>query len=243
MTHLLRRLMLASAALILTLPGRSQPCDCKQYTGIIFLYPRSLTMSDLHLLAYLADSLDREYAYVFTVVPPESGWAGRLDQAHVRAVVPATVRHGLRLPYSVLKAGKENRIVLLDLGAWDDSTVMRALQYSWLGQKFPVFIGTGEMPLEGARVLAETVPGFQEIIGVSQTGQPDSTLFFGQVMVPVSDPSRPGIGKTTLVLNRGVIMERRDETVPKDSIHVPAARKSKYLYLRGKDDQETGQKK
>ncbi len=211
------RLLLA-VALMAPVTGYAQPCDCKQYTGVILLYPRSLRQEDLGRLAYLADSLQKEYAYVFTIVPPDPDWASVLERMHARPVVPRLTRHGVTEPYGIIRAGKGNRIAVLDLGAWNDTTVKRASRYNWLGKEYPVFIGFGNIPLEGAKVLSQAVPGFQEIMGATVAEGKDSTLFLGQAMVPVSLAGKPGIGKTTLVLNQGVIMERRDATVPLDSV-------------------------
>jgi 2',3'-cyclic-nucleotide 2'-phosphodiesterase (5'-nucleotidase family) len=239
--------ILILAALLAPAAAVSQPCDCRQYTGVILLEAGGLPgrVETLGKLAWLADSLSREYPYVFVISPGNNlcgsssadslspltaamiglmnrsgfdacavgvqdtlmgrkAWAGVTKKAKFPLLscdyTPPGSEAGPIVPYTVLRAGKGNRIVLLGITRPGGSASTRVKELASLKKKYPVLIALGHMTPEEGKALAREVPELDDVIGA------------------YSDPGTDYIGKITLVMNEGKIMERRDELVPMSAL-------------------------
>jgi 5'-nucleotidase/UDP-sugar diphosphatase len=235
--------ILLLAVLLAPANATAQPCACKQYTGVILLEAGGLPqrVGTLGKLAYLADSLSREYPYVFVISPGnnfsgsssadslspltsdmislmnrcrfaacavgvqdtlmgQEAWTEVIKKAKFPVLScdfsPSGPGSGRTIPYMVLRAGKGNRIVLLGTTRPGENTTARIREMAALKQKYPVLIALGRMTPEEGKALGRAVPELDDIIGA------------------YADPGTDYIGKITLVLNEGKIMERRDELVP-----------------------------
>lgn len=137
-------------------------------------------------------------------------------------------------PYVILKAGKIRIPVLsvIQLGenGLPDSHpsrleglkftdgIAKAKEYSWLKDKYGILVGLTHLGVETDEPLAREMPAFDLIIGGHSHTTMNKPLMVGNVMIVQTGSGLKNVGKTTLWVEKGKIVDRAYELIPLASI-------------------------
>lgn len=139
-------------------------------------------------------------------------------------------------PYLVLEAGKNIHIAVLGIIELNDKGIpdthpskvtgikfydgiAKAKEYSWLKKKYGILIGLTHLGVETDIRLADSVPGFDEIIGGHSHTLIDKPMFENGVMIVQAGSQLKYIGKTILRIENGRVTGLSDEVIPVSALH------------------------
>ncbi len=145
-----------------------------------------------------------------------------------------TILHQFQ-PYVILKAGDDINIAFLGIiqlgenglpdshpsrftGLKFTDGITTAKDYTWLKEKYGIFIGLTHLGVETDKELALTMPQFDLLIGGHSHTLIDSLMIVNGVMIVQAGSGLKYIGKTTLMVGNGHITDRKDEIICLDSI-------------------------
>ena len=137
-------------------------------------------------------------------------------------------------PYIILKAGRVKipmlGIIQLGENGLPDSHPSKltglkftdgrkkAKEYTWLKDKYGILIGLTHLGVETDESLAREMPAFDLIIGGHSHTTLNQAMMVNNVMIVQTGSSLKNIGKITLMVQHGKIIDRRYELIPAESI-------------------------
>lgn len=96
--------------------------------------------------------------------------------------------------------------------------ITAAQNFTWLKDKYGIFIGLTHLGIETDEALAKAIPQFDLIIGGHSHTLIDSLLTVNGVLIVQAGSGLHFVGKTTLRLGNGKITDRHEEIICLDSI-------------------------
>jgi len=134
-------------------------------------------------------------------------------------------------PYVLLNAGKDITIALLgatelnDKGIPDthpskltgltfEKPVAKMKAFAWLKEKYGILIGLTHLGVETDVLLADSMPQLDLIIGGHSHTLIEKPMIRNSVLIVQAGANLKYVGKTTLVVEKGKVKERRDEIIP-----------------------------
>jgi len=139
-------------------------------------------------------------------------------------------------PYIILQAGHNAAIVMLGLIQLDDNGLpsahpanmkdikfvnglSRALDFEWLKKQYGILIGLSHLGVDDDIRLADSMPLFDMIIGGHSHTLLDQPRYANGVMIVQAGAYMKYVGKTTLMVEEGKIVSRKDEVIPFSSLN------------------------
>jgi len=134
-------------------------------------------------------------------------------------------------PFIAMNAGKDISIAFLgaielnDQGIPDthpsrvaglkfSDPVKKMKEFAWLKDKYTLLIGLTHLGVETDVILADSMPQLDLIIGGHSHTLIDKPLIHNGVQIVQAGANLKYVGKTTLVVDKGRLIERRDEIIP-----------------------------
>jgi 5'-nucleotidase / UDP-sugar diphosphatase len=139
-------------------------------------------------------------------------------------------------PYIILDAGNKIHIAILGIIEINDKGIpdthpskvegitfydgiTKAKEYSWLKKKYGILIGLTHLGVETDVKLADSMPVFDEIIGGHSHTLLEKPVMENGVMIVQAGSNLKYIGKTTLMIEGGVVKKSTDEVIPVSALH------------------------
>ncbi|MCX6247606.1 MAG: bifunctional UDP-sugar hydrolase/5'-nucleotidase [Bacteroidetes bacterium] len=139
-------------------------------------------------------------------------------------------------PYIILEAGKNIHIAILGIIELNDKGIpdthpskvegitfydgiKKAKEYTWLKKKYGILIGLTHLGVETDVMLADSMPAFDEIIGGHSHTLLEKPMMENGVMIVQAASNLRYIGKTTLLIENGVVKNSTDEVIPVSVLH------------------------
>ena len=134
-------------------------------------------------------------------------------------------------PYAVLKAGKDISMAFLGVIELNENGIpdshpsnlkglkftnglVKAKEFSWLKEKYGILIGLTHLGVDDDVRLADSMPQFDLIIGGHSHTLIEKPMIENGVMILQAGANLRYIGKTTLQVKNGKVVDRRDEIIP-----------------------------
>ena len=138
-------------------------------------------------------------------------------------------------PYLILDVEKTIHIALLSMIEINDkgipdahpskmkgikfqNGISKAREFSWLKKKYGILIGLTHLGVETDVKLADSVPEFDEIIGGHSHTLIQKPMIENGVMIVQAGSNLKYIGKTTLRIENGHVIEKNDEVIAMESL-------------------------
>jgi len=138
-------------------------------------------------------------------------------------------------PFFAMNAGKDISIAFLgaielnDQGIPDthpskvtglkfSDPIKKMKEFAWLKDKYTLLIGLTHLGVETDAILADSMPQLDLIIGGHSHTLIDKPLIRNGVQIVQAGANLKYVGKTTLVVDKGKLIERRDEIIPMSAL-------------------------
>lgn len=133
-------------------------------------------------------------------------------------------------PFIVLHAGKDITIALLGLIQLDDnglpsahpsnmknvkfvSGLLKAREFTWMKKEYGILIALSHLGIDDDIRLADSMPQFDVIIGGHSHILLNPPKFDNGVMIVQAEANMKYVGKTTLMVEEGKVISRKDEVI------------------------------